>query len=79
MMSSGTRLMIVIVAATGVMVAGIAALALDSWVLLVVLLALHGVATAVVVSFTFKRAKQSEDKPDPVTEARVDEEAGQAG
>jgi membrane protein implicated in regulation of membrane protease activity len=74
-MSSGNpRMLVIILAATGVMVAAIAALALDSWLLLGVLLVLHGITTAVVVGYTFKRAKQSEDKPDPVAEARIEDE-----
>ena len=73
-MTSGTRLMLILAGATGLVVAGVVALALKSWVVLGVLLALHAVATVVVVGYTFRRIGDSSDKPDPVTEARLDEE-----
>jgi membrane protein implicated in regulation of membrane protease activity len=78
--SSGTpRLMVIIVAATGVLVAGVVALALNSWVVLGVLLVLHAIATVIVVGYTFKRVAEDEDKPDPVVEARLEEQrAGDA-
>jgi cyanate permease len=66
--------MVLIVAATGVVVAGVIALALNSWVALGVLLVLHAIATGIVVGYSFKRAAQDEDKPDPVVEARLEEE-----
>ena len=68
------RLMIILFAATGVVVAAVAALALGSWVLLVAVLAVHGVATALVVSAAWNRAGDTSGKPDPVTEARIEEE-----
>jgi hypothetical protein len=66
--------MVILFAATGVVVAAVAALALGSWLLLVAVLALHGVATAFVVGFAWNRAGDTRDKPDPVTEARIEEE-----
>jgi hypothetical protein len=30
--------------------------------------------SGLVIAYTFKRASQSYDKPDPVTEARIEEE-----
>jgi hypothetical protein len=66
--------MVVLFVATGVVVAAVAALALNSWVLLVVVLALHAAATTVVIGITWRRAGDTSDKPDPVTEARLEEE-----
>jgi membrane protein implicated in regulation of membrane protease activity len=71
--------MVIIFAATGVVVAAVAALALESWVLLFVVLALHAVATALVVGLAWRRAGDTSDKPDAVTEARLEEERGPGG
>jgi membrane protein implicated in regulation of membrane protease activity len=68
------RLMVIILAATGIVVAGVVALALDSWLVLGALLVLHAIATGIVVGYTFKRVAEDEDKPDPVVEARLEEE-----
>jgi hypothetical protein len=65
------RMMIALVAATGVVVGAIAALALQSWWVLIALLLLHAVVTTSVVVYTLRRAGESHDKPDPVTEARI--------
>jgi hypothetical protein len=65
--------MVILFAATGVVVAAVAALALESWLLLVAVLAVHGVATALVVGTAWNRAGDTSGKPDPVTEARIDE------
>ncbi len=67
--------MVVIFVATGVVVAAVAALALQSWLLLVVVLALHGIASAIVIGTAWRRAGDTRDKPDPVTEARMEEQA----
>jgi hypothetical protein len=66
--------MVILFVATGVVVAAVAALALQSWLLLVAVLALHGIASAFVVATAWRRAGDTRDKPDPVTEARVEEE-----
>jgi len=65
--------MVILFAATGVVVAAVAALALESWVLLFAVLAVHGIATAVVVSVAWNRAGDTSGKPDPVTEARIED------
>jgi membrane protein implicated in regulation of membrane protease activity len=67
--------MVVIFVATGVVVAAVAALALQSWVLLVAVLALHAVASTLVIGAAWRRAGDTRDKPDPVTEARMEERA----
>jgi hypothetical protein len=66
--------MVILFVATGIVVAGVAALALQSWLLLVVVLGLHAVATVFVVGIAWRRASDTTDKPDAVTEARVEEE-----
>lgn len=68
------RMMVVLFAATGVVVAGVLALTLQSWWVLVAVLIVHAVATTAVVLYTLQRAGESGEKPDPVTEARVEEE-----
>ena len=67
--------MVIIFVATGVVVAAVAALALRSWLLLVAVLALHGIASAIVIGTAWRRAGDTHDKPDPVTEARMEERA----
>jgi hypothetical protein len=66
--------MVILFVATGVVVAGVAALALQSWLLLVAVLALHGIASAFVIATAWRRAGDTREKPDPVTEARLEEE-----
>jgi membrane protein implicated in regulation of membrane protease activity len=67
--------MVVIFVATGVVVAAVAALALGSWLLLIAVLALHALASAFVIGAAWKKAGDTRDKPDPVTEARMEEQA----
>ena len=67
--------MVVLFVATGVVVAAVAALALRSWLLLVAVLALHGVASVFVVGLAWRKAGDTREKPDPVTEARMEERA----
>jgi membrane protein implicated in regulation of membrane protease activity len=76
------RLLIVFTLATALVVAGVIALATGSWWVLVVVLVVHLAVTSVVVSGIFSRTEQ-QDKPDPTTEARVEQEGedkrGQTG
>jgi hypothetical protein len=67
--------MVIIFVATGVVVAAVAALALQSWLLLIAVLAVHAVASALVIGTAWRRAGDTRDKPDPVTEARMEERA----
>jgi membrane protein implicated in regulation of membrane protease activity len=67
--------MVIIFVATGVVVAAVAALALQSWLLLVAVLALHGIASVLVIGAAWRRAGDTRDKPDAVTEARMEEQA----
>ena len=67
------RLMIVFTLATAGVVLIVAALATGSWWLLPVALLVHAAATTIVV-VSIRRAAAQGGKPDPVTEARVEEE-----
>jgi membrane protein implicated in regulation of membrane protease activity len=62
--------------ATALVLGGIVALATKSWWALVIPLVLHLVGTTIVISGVFKRLEQG-DKPDPVVEARLEEERAQ--
>ena len=75
--TSGTpKMMLVLLGATGVVVAAIAALALQSWWVLIGVLAVHGTATTLVITYTLRQAGRDYDKPDPVTEARIEDRHG---
>jgi membrane protein implicated in regulation of membrane protease activity len=65
--------MIVFTLATAGVVLIVAALATESWWLLPVALLAHAAATAVTV-VAIKRTAAQKEKPDPVTEARLEEE-----
>ena len=66
--------MILVFGALAVTVGAIASLALGSWWILVAVLGIHALASIVVVGYAWHQAGRSVDKPDPVTEARVEEE-----
>jgi membrane protein implicated in regulation of membrane protease activity len=72
-MSSGTRLLIIFTFAVFIVLGAIASLALDSWWFLAVAVVVHALGTAIVLLVLAKRL-QEEDKPDPVTEARLTNE-----
>jgi membrane protein implicated in regulation of membrane protease activity len=72
-MTGNPRLLVVMTFSTVLVVGGVLALATGSWWALVIPVALHGIATTLVVSGVFKRVDQGE-KPDPVAEARIEEE-----
>jgi membrane protein implicated in regulation of membrane protease activity len=72
------RMMVVIFAATGVVVAAVLALTLRSWWVLLAVLFVHALATGAVVAYTLARAGQDQGKPDPVTEASLEEERAEA-
>jgi membrane protein implicated in regulation of membrane protease activity len=71
-------MMIILLGAAALLVGAIASLALGSWWLLLVVVGLHAVASVVVVLYAGKRATEDYDKPDPVTEARLEAEDGGA-
>jgi membrane protein implicated in regulation of membrane protease activity len=66
--------MIIIFGALALTVGVIASLALESWWILVAVMAVHFLASAVVVGYTLRQADKTGGKPDPVTEARIEEE-----
>jgi membrane protein implicated in regulation of membrane protease activity len=70
--------MIILGAATAILVAAVVLLTTRSWIALGVVMALHAVATAVVVMYALRSAADSHDKPDPVVEARLEEERATA-
>jgi membrane protein implicated in regulation of membrane protease activity len=75
-MTGNPRMLLLMSLATALVVGGILVLATDSWWALVVPLALHAIGSFLVLSGVFKRIEQG-DKPDPVTEARLEEERAQ--
>ena len=66
--------MILIFGALALMVGVIAALTLDSWWILVAVMAVHAVISAIVIGYTMRQADKTGGKPDPVTETRIEEE-----
>jgi membrane protein implicated in regulation of membrane protease activity len=67
------RLLLLFTGATLIVVAGVVGLATGMWWVLAVVLALHFVAFVVVMT-PVMRSLEGGDKPDPVTEARIEEE-----
>lgn len=73
-MGSGSpRLLVIFTAATALVVGLIAALFTDNWIFLPLALGIHAIGTVAVLMTIAPRLKD-EDKPDPVTEARLEEE-----
>lgn len=72
------RLLILIFGALALMVGVIASLALESWWILVAVMAVHGVLSAIVVGYALRQADKTGGKPDPVEEARIDDEGSPA-
>jgi membrane protein implicated in regulation of membrane protease activity len=71
------RMMVIMLGAAGVIVAAVAALALGSWLVLFAVLAVHFAVSGAVIAYSLRKAGETEGKPDPLTEARIEEE--QAG
>jgi membrane protein implicated in regulation of membrane protease activity len=72
-MSSGSRLLILFTLAVALVVGGVVSLATGSWWFLILPVAVHVVATTVVLLTIGSRLREH-DKPDPVTEARLAEQ-----
>ena len=66
------RLLVIFTAATALVVGIVAALATDNWVFLPVAIGVHAIGTVLVMMAIVPKLKD-EDKPDPVTEARLEE------
>lgn len=75
-MSGTPRQLIIVTAAVALIVGVVAALGTGEWLLLPAVMAVHALASALVVGYTLRTASQSEDKPDPVTQARQEEQRG---
>ena len=79
--------MVVLFAATGLVVGAVVALTLQSWWVFAVVVALHTAATVAVVRYALRQTTAAGDKPDPVTRraskrsgwGSVDERRRQAG
>lgn len=71
--ASRSKLLFVVIGMAGVVVALIIALVLESWWLLIPLLAVHAVGTAIVVRTSFKTTTNVE-KPAPTTQALLEDE-----
>lgn len=73
-MSMGTpRMLVALLAAAALVVGAIGVLAFDTWWVLIVAVAAHLVASWFVLVM-LGRVLSNKDKPDPVTEARLEEE-----
>ena len=68
------RLMIVLLGGAALVVAAVVLLATGSWWALAVVVAVHLLASLGVVAYSINRASQADDKADPVTEARIEEQ-----
>jgi membrane protein implicated in regulation of membrane protease activity len=67
------RLLVIFSLATLLVVLMVAALATESWWVLAAALCVHLTATVITVG-AIRRFSEQREKPDPVTEARVEEE-----
>ena len=72
-MTSGTRLLISFTLAVAIVVGAIISLATGSWWFLILAVGAHAIGTFIVMATIGTRLRQ-QDKPDPVTEARLIEE-----
>jgi membrane protein implicated in regulation of membrane protease activity len=71
-MRSGTRLLVIFTFAIALVVGAVISLALGSWWILGAAVAVHAIATALVLGVVARRLQEA-DKPDPITEARIEE------
>jgi hypothetical protein len=72
-MTSGTRLLIGFTLGVMIVVGAIVSLATGSWWFLILAIGMHAIATVIVLTTIGSRLRE-QDKPDPVTEARLAEE-----
>ena len=64
-------MLVVFTLAAAVVIGLIAALATNNWLVLVLAIAVHAIASAVVLGVIFKRVEEG-DKPDPAEEAHIE-------
>jgi membrane protein implicated in regulation of membrane protease activity len=69
-MTSGTRLLLAFTLAMAIVLGAIVSLATGSWWFLAAAVAVHVIATFTVMALIGGRLRE-QDKPDPVTEARM--------
>jgi membrane protein implicated in regulation of membrane protease activity len=69
------RLLVAYTFGVALVVGAVVALATGSWWALLIAVAVHLCASAFFLTYTFRRLEQG-DKPDPVTEAHADADAG---
>jgi hypothetical protein len=72
-MRSGTRLLVGFTLAVAVVVGAVVSLATGSWWFLILAIGIHVLATGIVLGTIGTRLRE-QDKPDPITEARLIEE-----
>jgi hypothetical protein len=72
-MRSGNRLLIVFTFGVAVVVGAVVSLAVGSWWVLAAAIVVHLIGTGLVLGVISSRLRE-EDKPDPVTEARMAED-----
>ena len=70
--------LIIITGGVALLVGVVASLATGSWLLLLAAMLIHAAASTVVMLVTMRAVSQDVDKPDPVTQARREEERGAA-
>jgi membrane protein implicated in regulation of membrane protease activity len=70
------RMLLLMTVATAVVAAAILVLATGKWWTLLIPVGLHALGTTIVISGVMKRTEEG-DKPDPVTQARLDDERAQ--
>jgi membrane protein implicated in regulation of membrane protease activity len=73
MMAASPRMLLWMTAAAAAIVAAVLVLVTGEWWTLLIPVVLHGVGTTLVAKGVFKVLDEG-DKPDPVTQARLDEQ-----
>jgi membrane protein implicated in regulation of membrane protease activity len=68
------KMMIAMLGATALVVAVVVVLATGEWWALGVALAAHAIASTAVIGYTWRAAGKAGGKPDPLTEARIEQE-----
>lgn len=71
------RLLIIAFGVLALTVGVVASLATGSWWLLGAAVGIHALGSTVVIGYAWIAASQTTDKPDPVTQARLEEERAQ--
>jgi membrane protein implicated in regulation of membrane protease activity len=67
-------MMVAMMGAAAIVVGAIGVLAFQTWWVLIVAVLAHAIASVFVLGYVGKTLNENTDKPDPVTEARLEEE-----